>query len=481
VTGKVFEAAGFHNADGTWSELLNIGTTDSAGNLTFLDQGNTDASQLPRLLIHIADGLPGNPDTLFSVLSMDSSRNLVIAYTLSADASHPAQRQTFVSAASAASGWRTWTAPVQVSKAPSMVSVFPWIKAGAAGRADAVWYGSNQSVDPRTSTSTTLAWNVFMAQVVFPVDMTGAVTGASPSVTFVKATPHPMHFGTICLIGTDCITIQGNRNLADFFAVGSDSTGAAEIVYDDTSNGLVQPGFTPDNQQLVDHTGAPLVTILRQSSGIGLLGQQVSGSANGVVTGISDAAGDARYPVIGGAPVSGMDITASSVSLKNGVLTVTARVANLSQPAVTIASLPGATNLQYVTRWQMGNTIFYAAMESTGANAPIFYAGAAKSVDLCSVSACFPHVLTFPEPAFGGTAEPGSVSCPAAPSATNPCTLTIQVRATDVGSPSASSVLEEVGSYSFAASTPSGEITNAQAQADDVPLEIDGACCYNTH
>ncbi len=481
VTGKVFEAAGFNNADGTWSELLNIGTPDSAGNLTFLDQGNTDASKLPSLLVHIADGLPANPDTLFSVLSMDSSRNLFIAYTLSADASHPAQRQTFVSAASAAGGWRTWTAPVQVSKAPSMVSVFPWIKAGAAGRADAVWYGSNQSVDPSTSTSSTLAWNVFMAQVVFPVDKTGAITGASPSVTLVKATPHPMHYGTICLIGTGCITIQGNRNLADFFVVGSDSTGAAEIVYDDTSNGLAQPGFTPDNQQLVDHAGAPLVTILRQSSGIGLLGQQVSGSANAVVPGISDATGDARYPVIGGAPVPGMDITATSVSLKNGVLTVTAKVANLSQPAVTMASLPGATNLQYVTRWQMGNTIFYAAMENTGANAPIFYAGRAKSVDLCSVSACFPHVLTFPEPAFGGTAEPGSVSCPAAPSAANPCILTIQVRAGDVGSPSTSSLLEEVGSYTFAASTPSGEITNAQAQADDVPLEIDGACCYNAH
>ena len=55
------------------------------------------------------------------------------------------------------------------------------------------------------------------------------------------------------------------------------------------------------------------------------------------------------------------------------------------------------------------------------------------------------------------------------------------MRAADVGSPGALSLLEEVGAYSFGASTPSGEITNAQAQADDVPLEIDGACCYNAH
>ena len=479
VTGKVFQAAGFQNPDGTWSELLNIGSPDSTGQLTFLDQGNTDASQLPNLLVHVADGLPASPEVLFSVLSMDSARNLFLAYALSAPASNPGQRQTFVTASAAASGWRTWTRPVQMSKSPSMVSVMPWIKAGGAGRADAVWYGANQTADPSTTSSSSFAWNVFMAQVVFPVDKSGAITGAAPAVTMVKATPHPMHFGSICLIGTDCITIQGNRNLADFFEVGIDATGAAEIVYDDTSNGLVQPGFTPDNQQLVDHAGAPLVTVLRQSSGLGLFGTQVSGAGNGIKSGISDAAGDALFPVIGGVDVPGMDITSAGVNLTGGTLTITVQIANLSTPAATIASLPGATNVQYVTRWQMGNTIFYAAMENTAAGQPIFYAGAAKSVDLCSVSACFPHVLTFPEPAFGGAAERGGITCPAAPSAGNPCTLTISVRATDVGGPTSSSLLEEIGSYSFAASTQSGEITNAQAQADNVPIEIDGACCFN--
>jgi hypothetical protein len=132
-----------------------------------------------------------------------------------------------------------------------------------------------------------------------------------------------------------------------------------------------------------------------------------------------------------------------------------------------------------VTRWQMGNTIYYAAMSNTGANQPAFYAGAAPSVDLCSVSACFPHVITYPEPGLGGAAEPGSVSCPASPSAANPCTITIRVSVGDIGSPSSGSLLQEVGSYAFAASHPQGATTNAQAQADDVPLEIDGACCFN--
>jgi hypothetical protein len=48
-----------------------------------------------------------------------------------------------------------------------------------------------------------------------------------------------------------------------------------------------------------------------------------------------------------------------------------------------------------------------------------------------------------------------------------------------VGGPTSASLLAEVGGYSFAASHPQGATTNAQAEADNVPLEIDGVCCYN--
>ena len=130
-------------------------------------------------------------------------------------------------------------------------------------------------------------------------------------------------------------------------------------------------------------------------------------------------------------------------------------------------------------RWQMGNTIYYAAMSNSATNQPSFYAGAAQSVDLCSVSACDPHVITYPESGLGGAAETGSVSCPSAPSAANPCTITIKVNSTDVGSPTSKSLLEEVGTYSLGTAHPEGATTNAQALADDVPLQIDGACCFN--
>jgi hypothetical protein len=259
-TGKVFQAAGFPNGDGTYDLLLNIGTPDSTGSLTFLDAPTTTSGGGPNDagLIHIADNLPGSPDTLFSVLSMDSARNLFAVWDVSGT---PAQDQVWVSASSATSGWRTWTKPVQVSDGSTgtgdAVNVFPWIKAGGAGRADAVWYGSNLSVDP--SSQSGQAWNVFMDQVVYPVDRTGAITGGAPTATLVEVTPHPMHYNDVCLEGTGCITSQGNRNLADFFSLTIDKSGAAEIVYDDTSNGLAQPGFTPTGNQTVDHAGAPVL------------------------------------------------------------------------------------------------------------------------------------------------------------------------------------------------------------------------------
>jgi hypothetical protein len=486
VTGKVFQAAGCDasrcstSSTATPGLYMNIVTPDAAGNLHFLDA--TGTGQDLTKLVKIADTPSGSPDTLFSVLSMDSGRNLEVVWTVSPTNNDPALRQTFVSAASAASGWKSWTTPVQVSDGSTATgdatNVFPWLKAGGPGRADAVWYGSDKQVDP--STQSNQSWNVFMSQVVFPTNSAGGITGAAPSTQLVKVTPHPMHYDDICLLGTACLSKTGNRNLADFFVVTIDRSGAAEIVYDDTSNKLVQAP-NPCAYQVADHCGAGVITVARQSTGQGLFGTSVSGPSNAVVGGLGDRAGDALYPVIGGVNVSGMDIRSSRLrfSADGQTLYVTMQVTDLAHPGTAISEVPGATNVQYVTRWQMGNTVYYAAMENTAANVPIFYAGAMQSIDLCSVSACFPHVLTYPEPGAGptftGKAETGSINCSSAP----PCTLTIAVKVGDVGGPSSTSVLESVGAYSLAAALQEGAENNASAQTDTVPLEIDGVCCFN--
>src|SRR5437588_11458065 len=170
-----------------------------------------------------------------------------------------------------------------------------------------------------------------MIQLVFPVDSTGAITGQRPSIALVKVSPHPMNYNDLCLQGTGCISSQGNRNLADFFTVTIDKSGAAEIVYDDTSNGLAQPGFTPTGNQTVDHAGAAVVTVARQSSGPGLYGTAVSGLSNAPTSGITDPSGDALYPVIGGTNVPGMELLGSSIGLASDgrTLNITTKIADL--------------------------------------------------------------------------------------------------------------------------------------------------------
>jgi hypothetical protein len=137
-TGKVFQAAAFPNSDGTFNLDLNIGTPDALGNLTFLDAPATPGGD-PNYgnLVTIARNLPANPDTLFSVLSMDSARNLYVVYCIH-DPNNPGRDQVYVSAASPASGWASWTTPVQVSDGSTTtgdaVNVFPWNRRPRASR-----------------------------------------------------------------------------------------------------------------------------------------------------------------------------------------------------------------------------------------------------------------------------------------------------------------------------------------------------------
>jgi len=72
ITGKVSQAAGSQNSNGTFSLLLNIGTPDASGDLTFLDFPTTaNPCGNSSKLIHIADNLPGScPSTLLETSSL---------------------------------------------------------------------------------------------------------------------------------------------------------------------------------------------------------------------------------------------------------------------------------------------------------------------------------------------------------------------------------------------------------------------------
>jgi len=478
-TGQVLQVG----SDNAGNLALNIGTPDASGNLHFLDDTTgTPAVVVPASWLKVH----GSPNDLFPVSSIDAAENLW-AFFVTENSSNPAQQQIWATVASVRSGWRTWAPPVQISdgslRTGDAVNLMPWIKAGSAGWADGVWYGSGPGADGKIADANNdsgQAWNLFMSQLHWPVDSHGAViTTQRPSHTLLKVSPHPMHYNDVCERGTGCITVQGNRNLADFFNLAIDKQGAAVIVYVDTSNQLLQPGF-PTSQQALDHAGAPVVTIVHQSAGMGVYGHSVSGAGNAPQSGLSAGAHNARYPVVAGPSVPGLDLTGSSVSFSadGQTLDVKMSVADLSDVTGT-AQAVAAPLLSYVTRWTMHSpgkdTIYYAEMETDASgSSPQFYAGAAQSVDLCSVSACFPHVVTYPEAGPGSNSVTGTVSC-----SSRPCSVTVHVPVADVGSPSATSLLEEVSAYAFAESHPQAALTNAQAQADNVPLEVDGVCCYN--
>ena len=201
------------------------------------------------------------------------------------------------------------------------------------------------------------------------------------------------------------------------------------------------------------------------------------------------ATGDALYPVIGGTNQPAFDLSSNRLALSGdgSTLTVTMGVDDLGGATILADSgtVTGTQFLQYVTRWQMGNTIYYAMMETTPAEAQAghydFYAGVAASYDGCSVSACDPHAVYYPEAGLGANPiAAGTVDCNSAP-----CTVTIPVPVADVGSPTQNSRLEEVGSYALAATHLQGTVPspspppNAFVQTDNLPLEIDGICCFN--
>jgi hypothetical protein len=498
-TGTVFQAqpGTVSDADTTPAMKLNIGTPGllaaDLNKLCFLDAPAASTtcpgkgtSTMDRLVNVASDNTTTHPvaedsseAANFTVASMDRGRNLWVTWV--GRSNTPELRQVWTAVASASSNWRTFSAPIKVSSPPSMASIFPWVQAGGPGRADVVWYGEDKAADP--SSKSGQAWNVFMSQVVFPVDESNNITvTATPTVTQTKVTPHPMDYNDVCLQGTACIASVGNRNLADFFQLRIDGTGAAMIVYNDLSNGLCQ--LCPGSVEGAAHIGAPVVTIARQSSGPGLFSDQtVTGPSNAPVPGLATTPGRALFPMFGGTPVPGLDVFDSHLGSAGDKVTVKMTVGGpVNDPAATATAAGCPTcQLQYVTRWQMGNDIYYAMMTTGPQGGQSYYAGKTVTIDDCSVSACDPHMMIYPD--LGPTAhgETGTLECPTNVPATAavPCVITINVLVGDIGNPTNSSLLEEVGAYGLKSSVPQSLITQAMERADTGATEIGGVCCYN--
>ena len=412
----------------------------------------------------LASGLAGNPETLFPVLTQDGARNLYAVWV-----DHTTYQVWYAWAPPGADNeWRHWSAPRVVNQRPANVNVFPWVAAGRApGLIDVAWYGTKSTLKQLgpdgPSAKKQQTWDLFFAQV-------DHANTARPHVAQTKAAPHPMHYNDICLLGTACITGQGNRNQADFFKMVIDPrSGRARIIYTDSSNRLSQASNT---DTAADHQGAALDTVVTQNTGLSALtGKPLKPyESTAPVSAITDPAGDALFKPLGGANVPGADIT--RLAVKSDGKDVIATV-ELGGPLSGAAVAAGTPTAQLVVRWQMGDTLYFIAAEADPSGQMRYYGGLTNSVDLCSVSGCKPNYLTYnasPNPgvvAGTGSADGGKV--------------TIRVPLSAVGSPTRHRLLEEVMGF-VTASPQSGVVpqNNGTDFADVAPLQLEGTKTFNT-
>jgi hypothetical protein len=410
---------------------------------------------------------------LFPILTQDSARNLYMVYIRSS--SGAGQYQAFYTWAppGADNEWSHWSTPVQISAPPAAVNVFPWAQAGGPGILDVAWYGTDSTPTELGSAGPSArngqAWNLFFNQVT-------DAAGGAPVSHQVIASPHPMHYNDICLQGTGCITGQGNRNLADFFKVTIGRDGRARIVYDDTSNALVQ-GV---QDTAADHQGAALVTVVTQNTGLNsLTGRPLSQEeTTGPVNGTSDPSGDALFKPLGGTNVPSADIRDLRLNIAGGNLVITATTGTGLLSAAAVAG--GVPFAELVVRWQQGDTLFHAGVEmpaAAPATGAVFFAGKTKSVDLCSVSGCKPNYLQYAAAPPDATKVNGAIST-ATPGQT---TYTITVPLSAVSTvPQRSHVLEEVmGFVTVSPVSFAKPQDNALSFADEVPLQLEGTKTFN--
>jgi hypothetical protein len=477
LTGKVVQAIDFNTgAPGASDQAaVEVITPDTNG---YMHLGTGPADPKRPQEHKVFQLTKASTSAIFPVIAEDAQRNAYYIWVERPDAARVATSWQVYYAWSppgADSQWDHWSAPIKVSTPPSATSIMPWAVAGGDGNLDIAWYGTDKALtDPESDNDPLTAaasWYLYMAQVQH-------AASASPTITQVRAVDHPMHHGSICLSGLGCILVQGNRNLADFFEITTDATGAAYIVYDNTANDLIDqvPVIEADAPEgVVDHKGAELVHVVRQIGGPGLNGGFINQPTDIGVNKITSGAGDALYDPVSGVNYPGLDILGVSLLQNDANLVAEIKVSDLSKVTAAAAAI-GAPFIDFVVRFEYKSKLYFGAVElPAGQDTGLFFDGASQSIDLCSVSACDPHILTYPGPTVAPLTShliSGQVEA-----ATN--TIRLLIPRADVGNPQKGERLDSVGAYSFAQlGSAFAPETNAQAQADQAPVEVDGACCF---
>lgn len=364
----------------------------------------------------------GVADNLFATMVVDTAGNLWQAWI------NNANTKAFVSYSTDEA--QTWSAPIQVSTgagSPAGTSpdlhavIMPWLVAGDPGRVAIVYYGTtNAGVTNVGPGDVNALWHVYASISTNAMD-------PNPTWTQVQATEHPMHRSTICTGGTGCVLSQtnGDRSMADFFAVDKDSDGRIYVAYNENSDwSLVVPAAN-------EYIGKPINAALRLRTGPSLYAAKgnllpdptpanvaiSSATANGGTLSVqgthglppgnwaSDPAGDAPYPVV---PISSpnhpaLDIREASVSDDGTNLTVKMKMADLSAAALADALTTGGTPSWMVTWFQAkggvgpqttsGPPYSHKYVKWLGQNSFVY--GTVSSINSAALGAPTPKTLTY--------------------------------------------------------------------------------------
>jgi hypothetical protein len=346
---------------------------------------------------------------------------------------------------------KTWSAPVRVDHDDNATDVFGWVAAGDAGKLGFVWLESDVREHPSKG-NPDKQWRPHMA-------ITTNATAAAP--TFQEATvgDGPAHIGDICLEGTvGCVQNVGNRNMADFISVDVDpASGALQATWANDSNQLATLPTT-----LIP--GLPLVETARQTSGprlVGKAGVRTNAFSTKPAAGITDAAGDGRYPVEGGTNVPALDLKSSGVK-RDGTNLIVAIDTNSAKTAVSPNSQQ--PNVWYLTTWQFEHKLYFAKAMVDSSGIVTYTAGAPRSFDRVGLNA--QTVATLVDYS-GGTTVKGARTASG---------FTLTIPASVVGSPEAGALLEAVTGYS---ALDSGLPPEIGPGTGNVPTVTDATPAYN--
>ncbi len=326
----------------------------------------------------------------FTVADNDNAGNIYIAYadegsfhthltTLAHDdvkncneAVHPGTATTTGAPPSKDPGFST---PLQVDRDKVRTTIFPWLVAGGEpGRVALSYYGTESDGDPNPG-SFKASWDVYVDQLTdAPIGAGDNAKVPTAAVGQVKATTHPIHYDSICLIGLNCdLSVPaGDRGLGDFFAIDVDPvTRKLQLVYNNTAK-------LPDAE--TGAIAAPMVVTQTGGPSNFDAGSIATGADRATVrTSAPDPTGDALVdysflnPTAPGTgrsgsqtPVKALDLLdevvgpevdpATGAEVKDGGFTVTMKLKDLSDAALqkALGTDSAGASLVYVFRFVNG-------------------------------------------------------------------------------------------------------------------------------